>query len=134
MLLAACVAATRLFFSNLRVENEKKNLLTQIGDLTGKIAEMTEREVSAIKNQEAQTERHDADLEKPVLHKGIRFRRTNETGGKWAAFCTKCGLPAIGAQRRASRIVMCSGRCGWEVFDRDGIPALIKEVEDSHAA
>ena len=137
LLVAAIFAAVRYRESNIRLENDKQKLTEQIGDLAGKIADLTEDHTEAIKtlaeNREAQIKQKDKEIE--VFHRKIEFRCGPKTNGKWAAFCPKCHLPAIDAIRRAGRvrIALCSGRCGWEVFKDMTLDEMITEIENDRA-
>jgi hypothetical protein len=63
LLVAAIFAAVRYRESNIRLENDKQKLTEQIGDLAGKIADLTEDHTEAIKtlaeNREAQIKQRD---------------------------------------------------------------------------
>lgn len=121
LLVAAIFGAVRYRESNIRLENDKKLLTEQIGELAGKIADLTEDHTQAIKslaeNSEAKIKQKDSEVD--ILHKGIEFRRSKKTGDKWALFCPKCHLPAqfvLLQGRRDRRAVACTSQCGWSVF------------------
>ena len=66
------------------------------------------------------------------INNAIEFRRGNRTGGKWAAFCPKCHLPAV--PRSDGGWLFCMGSCGWGGVElKTCLGGLIKQIEEDHA-
>lgn len=80
---------------------------------------------------QASLDKQQIESDQVVLHKGIEFRRGIKTAGKWMGFCPKCHLPAEDAWVRygKEKIVLCSARCGWQVFMKSNLQDLVGEIE-----
>ena len=83
-----------------------------------------------IRDLQAAKDKQQIESDEVVLHKGIEFRRGPKTAGKWTGFCPKCHLPAEDAWVRHGRdkVVLCSGRCGWQVFMASKLQDLVGEI------
>jgi hypothetical protein len=95
-------------------------------------ADIVERDVVLIQeNAELKKQLAEAHAEEILIHKGIEFRRGKRTAGKSLAFCPKCHMPAQDAWRRAIRdkVVMCSAKCGWQVFMKQNLDEIIGELK-----
>ena len=82
-------------------------------------AEIVERDIRVMQ-ENAQLVRDKAELERQLtqaqaeeirIHRAIEFRRGARTGGKWAAFCPKCHMPAL--EYADHTWIQCSTGCGW---------------------
>jgi len=83
-----------------------------------------------IRDMEAARDKQQFESDTVVIHKGIEFRRGLKTAGKWMGFCPKCHLPAQEAYLRhgQSKVVICTGQCGWQVFMRQTLVELEGEI------
>jgi hypothetical protein len=77
LLLAAVIGLAKSHFSNIRLENDKQRLTEQIGDLSGKIADLTQDSIQAIKTltNERESEIKKKDDEIKSLHGELELFR-----------------------------------------------------------
>jgi len=121
------------------------DVLRQIHSLASSLqaehAEVVERDIRVMQ-ENAKLVHDKSSLERQLaesqaedirIHKGIEFRRGKRTGNIWMGFCPKCHMPAEDAwfQRHGGRekVVMCSARCGWQVFMKFNLEDIAKELE-----
>lgn len=93
-------------------------------------ADVVERDVRLMEeNAQLKKQLAEAESEEIRFHRLIEFRRSKRTGGKWMAFCTKCGLPADGNRAIDGFLqVYCSGNCGWRVYPERTLEQLLEEL------
>lgn len=82
-----------------------------------------------IKDLEAAQQKEKIEADEIRIHRGIEFRRGKLMRDKWASFCPKCHLPAEDAWRGTQKLVLCSGRCGWQVFMRLKVDEIVQELD-----
>ena len=97
-------------------------------------ADIVERDVGLMQeNADLKKQLADSQAEEIRIHKAIEFRRGKRTAGKWMGFCPKCHMPAqdawIPRSRTSEKVVLCSARCGWQVFMKLKLDEIIGELE-----
>ena len=125
-------------------ERRDIDVLRQIHSLASSLqsehAEVVERDVRVMQEnaklmqEKAQLEQQlaAAQAEDIQINKGIEFRRGKRTGNKWMGFCPKCHMPSQDAWipngRLNEKVVMCTARCGWQVFMQPKLDDIAKEI------
>ena len=74
----------------------------------------------------------DENAEEIRIHSLVEFRRGKRTGGKWLAFCPKCGLPVTDFMEHGEPLIYCTAKyddCGWRVRPKMMLAQIIKEIE-----
>lgn len=114
-------------------------LRSQIAFIAREVAALEAEYVGALDdNAKLQTSQPTSTTpsEQEQFHNGIKFIRSTKTGGKWMAFCPKCGQPALPIHERGQHFLRigCSARCGWvsKSFE-EHLAGMVKEIENPPA-
>jgi hypothetical protein len=97
-------------------------------------ADIVERDVRLVQeNADLKRQLAESQSEEVCIHRGIEFRRGKRTRDKWLGFCPKCHMPAQDAWiprrgREGEKVVLCSARCGWQVYMSCKLMDIEKEV------
>jgi len=111
------------------MERKVSDLQTKVGGLEAQL----ERERSEHKQAREDLQKlKDEHAEEVRIHRLIQFRRGKRTGGKWMAFCPRCGLPATEGRIMNSLAVYCCSKyeeCGWRVNPPMPLTQIIQELD-----
>ena len=96
-------------------------------------ADIIERDVRLMEeNSQLKKQLSESESEEVRVHRMVEFRRSKKTGGKWMAFCPKCGLPAAYATEYNEPLVYCTSKyedCGWRVYPKMPLEQILKELD-----
>jgi predicted O-linked N-acetylglucosamine transferase (SPINDLY family) len=95
--------------------------------------DIVERDVRLVQeNADLKKQLAESQAEEVRVHRTVEFRRGKRTGGKWMAFCPKCGLPAAEGTEYNAPIVYCTSKyddCGWRAYPKMLLAQILQELE-----
>lgn len=97
------------------LERKVDDVKTELAESRAELKIAKAEEEKARKAVEALKKEHEEEI---LISHCVEFRRGKRTGGKWLAFCPKCGLPVVPCQNREyPPYCTDTANCNWSAHE-----------------